>query len=79
MKEVKVISAKTMAKKHNAVGCVVVTFDQYGKMNGASYGTNKYNCDQVGAFMGSLFTYYGNTLFPFLKFKEGRRSKFIDE
>ncbi len=76
MKEVKVISAKTMAKKHKAVGCIVLCFDQNSAMVGASYGTNRHNCEEMCDVMNFIFDLYyqGDMGKPI--FVEGRRSKF---
>ncbi len=76
MKVVKVVSAKAMAKKHEAVGCIVLCIDQDSRMNMASYGTNKHNCDEMGKMLRIIGHRYDQGYLGVPHFEEGRRSKF---
>lgn len=76
MDKVVVETAKKIAKQTKSVGTIVLCFDHRGVMQGASYGSNRHNCDEMGKTMESFFVRYeqGDTFRPI--FKEGSRSPF---
>ena len=72
----KVPLAKKIAKELDATGCIVLCFNQYGAMAGASYGTNKHNCNEMGETMNLIFNEYCDKKLRMVTFKEGPRSPF---
>jgi len=70
------MTAKKIAKGHDATGCIVLCFNQYGALAGASYGTNKHNCNEMGKTMDLIFKEYYDERLRMVTFREGPRSPF---